>query len=276
VTGTVWLASYPKSGNTWVRLLLGAAEQGEGFDWRRPGGPTDDAVRELGLSLSATSAAETAALVRLSWVLEQRGHAVPLRRKTHRPWGLAADGYPWGGPADLIGTRAIHVVRDPRSVAVSWAHHRGCTQDEAVEDLATVSPGVLPWSTGEPEGWPRLGWSEHVTSWLDQTDLPVLTVRYEDLHADPEGHLAAMAAFAGLSPTAEQIRDSVAWCDFPVLALREAFEGFGEVAHLDRVFFRRGEVSSWTTELRSDLADTIVETHGTVMRRLGYLNESEI
>jgi hypothetical protein len=84
-----------------------------------------------------------------------------------------------------------------------------------------------------------------------------------------------MAAFAGLSPTAEQVRDSVASCDFPVLALREVFEGFGEVAHRDRVFFRRGEVDSWTTELRPDLAEEIVETHGAVMRRLGYLDGPE-
>jgi aryl sulfotransferase len=272
----VWLASYPKSGNTWVRLLLNAVERGEDLDWRRPDGSTDGlASVTLGLPTSATSPEETAALVRLSWVLSHRDLAVPRRRKTHRPWGLAADGYPWAGPGAEVGTRAIHVVRDPRSVAVSWAHHRGCSQEEAVEDLATVSPGVVPWSAGEPVAWPRLGWSEHVASWLDQADLPVLTVRYEDLHADPDGMLTEMAAFAGLSRDAEQIHDAVARCDFAALALRETFEGFAEVAHRDRLFFRRGEVDSWTTELRPDLAASIVETHGAVMRRLGYPTSSE-
>jgi hypothetical protein len=84
-----------------------------------------------------------------------------------------------------------------------------------------------------------------------------------------------MAAFAGLPRDAEQIHDAVARCDFAALALRETFEGFAEVAHRDRLFFRRGEVDSWTTELRPDLAASIVETHGAVMRRLGYPTSSE-
>lgn len=274
-TGTVagsavWLASYPKSGNTWVRLLLNALEHGPDFDWSRQDGPHDAAELTQGLALSAADPAQTAALLRLTWARSGSEARRPRRRKTHRPWGPAADGHPWGLlPSGL--SRAIYVVRDPRAVVVSWAHHTGRTHEEAVADLATLNPGFVEWGGPEDAGWTEGSWSQHVTSWLDQRDVPVLLVRYEDLHRRTAHELAKMADFVGLGHDDHRVAEAVDRCEFQALALREAVEGFVEAAASDRVFFRRGEVDSWRHELRPDLADQVRADHRDVMDRLAYL-----
>ena len=265
----VWLASYPKSGNTWVRLLLNALEHGPDFQWSRQDGPHDAPELTQGMAMSAADPAQTAALLRLTWARSDTTTGRPRRRKTHRPWGQAADGYPWG---QLPGgrSRAIYVVRDPRAVTVSWAHHTGRSHEDAVADLATLNPGFFEWGGSEDPGWIEGSWSGHVTSWLDQQDVPVLLVRYEDLHERTAHELVRMADFVGVPHGDDLVADAVARCEFRALALRETLEGFVEAAASDRVFFRRGEVDSWRHELSPELADRVRADHGDVMERLGY------
>lgn len=277
---TAWLASYVKSGNTWLRLLLNDLEWGEHHDWNGVDGPHDELDPTLGFPLASLSPQEAAAIMRLSWTLAPRGRRVH-RRKTHRPWTAAPDGRPacWvpaavdpGGP----GGRVVYIVRDPRAVAVSWAHHSGRSQQQAVLDLATVSPGALPAEQLDTPAWPEVGWSGHVSSWVTQEHLPLLLVRYEDLHARPAEILDQVADFVDLAHTREAIVGAVARCAFGALAAKEALAGFHEASASDRVFFRRGEVDSWRTELDSGLAESIEREHGQVMRQLGYLPSREV
>jgi hypothetical protein len=114
-----------------------------------------------------------------------------------------------------------------------------------------------------------LGWSAWQASWLEQRDLPVHLMRYEDMKADPVASLAAALAFAGQSIDTVALARAVDLARFDRLQAREAQTGFRE-APVGRQFFRRGESDGWRGELTSERVARIVGDHGAMMERLGY------
>ena len=107
---------------------------------------------------------------------------------------------------------AVYVVRDPRDVVISLAHHLGSTPEHAVgfmgDPRATFAPST---ARLDPQLAQRLGtWSQHVTGWLDHDLFDVLLVRYEDLQADAAGQLRRIVDFGGLEATDEQVAPAYA------------------------------------------------------------------
>jgi hypothetical protein len=183
---------------------------------------------------------------------------------------------PLGEPL-LAGARgadgAIIIVRDPRDVAPSLASHRNTSIDEAI---AFVNDRDAKFSANTTRQDSQLrqklpGWSGHVASWLDQTDIPVHLVRYEDLQIDTAAVLRRALQFAGQAATDDEIRRAVQFADFARLRQQEEEKGFREAPpQAGARFFRRGEAGGWRDELTPDQAARIVAAHGVVMRRLGY------
>ena len=274
MTATAWLASYPKSGNTWLRALLNALELdsdpeinaldvGRGHDGLDPW---------LGISLSNLDESEAISIQRRSWASGAPEEPGFHRRKTHQAWVPAADGFPIRWQPD--GARAIYLVRDPRAVAVSWAHHNGISHRESVDSLAGRGEiGSSAWFTHDPHADRNPGqWTQHVVSWRDQTDLPVLFLTYEQLSANTVEALHEISDWLMMDADEAACARAVERCTFTRLAAREVSEGFIEAAAADRVFFRRGQIDSWRDELSSDLVAQIEKDHGSLMRELGYLN----
>lgn len=270
ISRTAWIASYPKSGNTWVRALLHALEEGGidelsklGFGYANEGMDP-----RLGISLSDTNDLEAMQLLRLGWALAEPTEGAYIRRKTHQAWLPSVDTFSDRWQPEQA--RAVYVVRDPRAVAVSWAHHLGCTHAEAVafmrEDHHRMKPVHLAHG-----GFRTSTWSMHVTSWTEQVDIPVLCIRYEDLIRDPVPALERLSGWLDIASTREERESAVAACSFTSLAAREILEGFIEASSVDRVFFRRGEADSWRAELDPALARQVESDHGEVMQRFGYL-----
>lgn len=269
---TLWLASYPKSGNTWVRAQLDALVRGSAPDFSAMDsageGSNDQMDLTLDLPVGGLSQAETVAALRLSWVLGQPAGTRYLRRKTHCAW--LPDGDAWPTPWQPQGAKAIYIVRDPRAIVTSWAHHLGVSAERTAEIMADDLQRERADHLAEGRG--LLGsWSRHVTSWLHDCTLPLLVVRYEAMLAEPEVQLRRMAEFADIDATADQIAAAVAACDFNQLAAREIVEGFVEAPARDRPFFRRGEADAWKVELSPELTQAVVDRHGETMREIGYL-----
>jgi aryl sulfotransferase len=274
---TVWLASYPKSGNTWVRALLTALQLGDGeFDINGLGhGPIASSRAHIEDWSGATTSDLTVA--EIAW-LRPRADAgldatleVARYRKIHDALRAGETREPIVDPATTRA--AVYIVRDPRDVAVSFAHHAGRTLEWAVGRMAD-SAGMFSRTTKrlDPQVPQRLGtWSEHVRGWIGHDLFPVVTVRYEDLHADPEDQLARIAEAGGLEVDNADLAAAVAAAAFARLRAKEAASGFRERAHRDREFFRRGIAGGWRDELPAELAARIEADHGEVMARLGYL-----
>src|SRR5581483_227470 len=122
-----------------------------------------------------------------------------------------------------------------------------------------------------------LDWSGHAASWLDQTDIPVHLVRYEDMQADTAQVLRRALVFAGRAATDAQIERAVAFARFDELKRQEQDKGFREAPQSrgDGNFFRRGIAGAWRDELTPEQIGRIETAHGDMMRRLGYRLSTE-
>jgi hypothetical protein len=271
----VWLASYPKSGNTWLRAVYTAWESGDAPDINELKGGLIAGARHLfddalGVASSDLTRAEVEVLRPRADEVLARTAGEPLLRKAH-------DGFfagPMGEPViSVAATRAaVYMIRDPRDVAVALAHHEGKSVEWAAGKLNDPSAG-----TGGVRGFAgqlrqRLGtWSEHVVSWVDDAPFPVHVLRYEDCVADPVAAFAAALRASGLEAAGdERVRAAVELAAFDRLRAAEDRDGFKERPPAPERFFRRGSAGSWRDELPAELALSIREAHANVMARFGY------
>jgi hypothetical protein len=288
VTPIIWLASYPKSGNTWLRLLIGNlwAEDDEatGLSLLHRGGLASDrgdfdriVLVDSGLlthneiDLLRPRAYEAIARGAFGDQIG-RSEADPIRFvKVHDAYTTNLSGEPLLGGSNAA-SGAIVIVRDPRDVAPSLAHHMNFSVDDAIAFMNDDGAANCK-STNAQDNQLRqklCSWSGHVASWLEQNDLPVHVICYEDMQKDAAGELRRALAFAGLPATGEQINRAVASSDFAVLRQQEQQKGFTEAPRLGVTFFRRGEAGSWRDELTCEQVIRIEERHGETMLQLGY------
>jgi aryl sulfotransferase len=119
-----------------------------------------------------------------------------------------------------------------------------------------------------------LTWSGHVTSWVDEPDLGVLVVRFEDLKMDPVLVFNRVIRFCGLEEDPPRIEKAVRFSQFEQVKQQEDEHGFTEKMPTAKSFFRKGQVNSWREEMTPELAKTLIANHAVVMRRFGYLDEN--
>jgi aryl sulfotransferase len=275
VSGIVWLASYPKSGNTWLRVLLTnyLRDTGEPADINNLLGAPAAGSRErfdqwAGVEGSALDANVVDRLRPQVYRCMAQDADDTLFMKVHDAWTRVDTGEPMF-PADV--TRAVvYIIRNPLDVAGSCAHHWGTSIEAAVERMCGGSAECLPGLPGQLRQ--QVGpWSHHVRSWVDDSGGPVHVVRYEDLSVDPCGVFGGVVTFCGLDDDQDRVKKAVAFSSFAELQRQEASAGFGERSTAaPGGFFRRGEVGSWCDELPGDLAERLTAAHHETMERFGY------
>lgn len=274
----VWLASYPKSGNTWLRLLLAnlampgdAAVDINAIDDRSGLAIARAEFDAETLLNSGTLTADEADLLRprVLAVLAARTRS-PCFVKIHDAWTLTPAGEPLLGRG--VARAAIVLVRDPRDIAVSLSYHMGRSIDRTIAFMADPAAAFAARTDRQRRQLRQklLGWGGHVASWLDQVEVPVHLLRYEDLTRAPVETLAAAAEFAGLAPERKAVERAVRHAAFVALQAQERARGFRERPKRMTAFFRRGRAGAWTDELDATQARAIVEEHHSIMDRLGY------
>lgn len=230
-----WLASYPRSGNSFFRILL----------HRLLGLPTYTAY-------STTGAAErfpddTARMCQWVGQTELECDVDAL---------LADSGMHFVKTHDLAredNCPAIVLVRDGRDAVVSYAHFVLKTEqgvDRPGKDLfeATLREII----TGDAFG----GWSANVNGWIDRVG-PGRAIHYEDLLKDPTNIAVAALRRLGFNgkidgaviPSFQELQASIPW------------------------FFRKGTSGYWHKEMPRHLQDLFLERHGDTLRRLGYAEQ---
>lgn len=278
MNGIVWLASYPKSGNTWFRAFITALldEKDEGICINRmktdgifSSRPLLDAV--TGVESSNLSADEIDRLrPRLYNHLASTSER-PLFIKVHDAYTYLEDGTPLLG---TVNAKAIYILRNPLDVAVSFANHVSESFAQIVTNMGDESFAFCRGKNSLPPQTRQklLSWSAHVGSWASAKELPVYFLRYEDMKADPVGAFSGAVRFISLDCTQEQVRRAVELSSFDRLKAEEDREGFKEKPYKATSFFRAGKAGDWRNHLSDGQRERLIADHGEVMRQYGYLD----
>jgi hypothetical protein len=270
----VWLASYPKSGNTWLRAFLAnlVADAGRPVALDELSGYCDDESRpELFSALAGRPSTELSLEQLCS--LRSRVHARIAGQapgtvlvKTHNFAG-EYEGHPLQNLSVTAG--AVYIVRNPLDVVMSMSSHFGLGIDESVERICNdqVATGNDRLFVSQVLG----SWSTHVSSW---THLPIkrlLVLRYEDLLHEPVAQFARVARLVGMGDDPSRIERAVRFATFDVLSGMEQADGFVEASQHSARFFRAGTAGQWRDVLGPDQVERIVTAHRVQMARFGYL-----
>ena len=247
----IWLASFPKSGNTWVRTFLANYFQPPGrtldinnlrqfttADVRRDFFDRAAGGRYTGTTLEDWIAVRPKAL-RLIAGSKQGHHFV----KTHCQ--IARIGGQHLIPPELTAA-AIYIVRNPFDVVPSYARHFGVDIDAAITRMA--DPRALHGGHGNILEFVGR-WDEHIRGWTQVPGLARHVLRYEDMSGDPERAFRSLFRFLRLPVDADRMVRALDAASFDTLRQQEKEQGFIERPPEMERFFHRGRPGGWREDL---------------------------
>ncbi|MGN6750114.1 MAG: sulfotransferase domain-containing protein [Xanthobacteraceae bacterium] len=279
--GIVWLASYPRSGNTWTRHFLhnllrvldgnDSVPQdinalGEYTLWDVAGQRFE---RLLGKALDAASRTEIAAArVTVQQQIADDADA-PVFVKTHNM--LALDrGHPTINMGATSG--AIYIIRNPLDVVISFAHHFGVDLDTAIDKMSRrgLETDITEHASYEVYG----SWSENVMSWTRKPHRAIYVIRYEDMLERPLEMFRGLCRHLLLDPSETQLTRAIDLSSFEQAKTQEVEKGYRERPKQSKVFFRAGHAGQWRQQLSHEQISRVVTQHREQMARFGYVPEA--
>ena len=265
----IWIASYPKSGNTWIRLFF--KKYLEHIDHNFHLGHFPDLSQSKNLQINY----ENFDNIIKNWSslqsLQNLNSKINLI-KTHN--ALCTIGkYKFTDKTNTLGV--IYLVRDPRDVLVSYAHHLGQTHQQVLRNM--LSSNFVEKATFEGKLFRRslLGkWSDNYNSWKSNKNWDVLIVKYEDLVQKTELEFLRILNFLkkidGIEINKEKLRKSIDETSFEKLKKDEKDKGFKE-ATTHGVFFRKGIVGDWKNSLDDSIYKVLEKEFEIEMKELNYI-----
>jgi len=243
----IFLVSYPRSGNTWTRFLLG--------NLLNPDEP-----------VSFTNIESRIPEIYFNPNRALRNLARPRLLKSHESF-------------QPLYKRVIYITRDPRDVAISFYHHHvkagNLADDYPMDDF------VPRFVAGEFD--PAFGsWGESVQSWLAvRSESPdFLLLQYEQMLRSPESSLEKIAgfllahSFPRIDIAPETIRRAVELSSVERMRTLEKQQSKDWVltrnTRQDKPFIRSAKTGQWTGTLSAKALDYIESSWGGLMQRLGY------
>ena len=271
----VWLASYPKSGNTWTRIFLANF-------LLNPDQPVPiNEVHRIGIGDSVSGAYKKINAGRYDPAdymghLQQRSRVLSAIAnngadlnflKTHN-LNDAAFGVRLIDPA--LTRAAVYIIRHPLDVAISYARHYGQTPSKACQSITRSDNTTVADANNVKQ---YLGtWSDHVRGWTQTRQFKVHTMRYEDMQADPRSSFSALLDFLGIpNDDPDRLDRAVRFSSFDEVAKQETEGGFIERSSSNDRFFHSGTSGQWRGVLSDEDIAHVEKTQGKMMRKFGYL-----
>lgn len=275
----IWIASYPKSGNTWFRIFLSCLleETTSEADVNQIGSDEIASSRTIfeqctgldstNLTLQEITELRPAVYDYLSATLQN-----DLKIKVHDAYQILPNGIPLFSATATKAT--CYLIRNPLDIAASYAHHCGDTLDKTIDKMNNPDWSLGKQTLNATAQLPHFlgSWCHHVKSWMESTHFPVCLLRYEDMHLHPLETFSKAVVAIGIEKSPEEITRAIKASSFEKLKKQEQESGFRERPHTSNLFFRSGKIGSWRDSLTEKQASLIIENHTETMRQYGYLD----
>lgn len=276
ISGIYWLASYPKSGNTWFRIVLAnLLEQGpidiNQFATGKIASSRHWVEEALGFDSTYLTHDELDQLRPRIYAWLGETLSEPAYHKIHDAYTFVND-EPLLPKAGCLG--ALYFIRNPLDVAISYAHHASKSLDEIIVEMSQSDAAFCKnkFRHNQQIRQHLLSWSAHAKSWIDNQDIPVHTLRYEDMKNTSLETFTQAFRFLGLNPSPEALTIALENARIDKLQAQEEQDGFREKPAQMQRFFRKGIVGDWQNLLTETQISRIIQEHREMMERFGYLN----
>lgn len=204
----VFIVSYPKSGNTWLRFLVANL-------MRKPNS------QPINFYNVHNYCPEWEPTLDKGWHDSSSASVY----KSHQPF-------------DVSFRKVVYIMRDPRDVYVSYYHYIL----PSIEEKWTFAEFIEMFNS------PYGRWSGHVTSWVVSEKLvgsSFILLRYEDLLMNPLAELKKLAEFMNISATGEQFESAISNSSFESMKNIESNKG-RKFFNVDKTtFMRKGQAGEW-------------------------------
>ena len=280
----IWITSYPKSGNTWVRSLLVS------YLYSDNGVFNFDLLKKIQQFPSKQYLKfflkDFTDIKKISdhWIAAQDRinlfNDKTIFLKTHSALCRLEN----NSFTNKNNTKAaIYIVRDPRNLITSLSHHYSLNIDQAFDFMSDKQKMLFTneYGLGDFGIATVLGsWSEHYKSWQNIKFAPILFIRYEDLIEDTKNTFISILNFLktliDIKIDEKKIINTVNNCSFEKLAEKEKTEGFFESVTSKKNqekmnFFYLGKKNNWKKLLNPKVEKKIRETFKREMKELEYI-----
>jgi len=281
----IWISSYPRSGNTWIRSFLSTYLYSEKSSTvfenikKITNFPNINQFKGI-FEINEFSEEELKDKKKKDkkkfeiskyWISAQK--KINLNKeitflKTHN-FGGTLEGNDFTNLENTLGV--IYIVRDPRSVAVSNSYHNNISLNQSVEDL--LDEKIFATNDGNLLEF-RSSWRVNYLSWKNRK-YPKLILRYEDLHSDTFKNfkkiLNFINDFKNIDITDAKIKQAMNSCDIKKLSKLEDSQGFHEKLLNEKKFFRKGLIDEWKSKLEEHQIKKIEQAFYKEMKELKYL-----
>jgi hypothetical protein len=271
-----WLASYPKSGNTWTRAFLAAyaSNASAPMSLSQISRVSNSESRLSLFCKEAKKAREQLIEIEIDSLREAvQAKLAQSKRpqtviKTHNA-RIEQNGYPLIRPE--YTRSAVYIVRNPLDIVDSMADHSNLTLDQSVALMNNRNHQIGGGESGFVKQYLD-SWSQHVESWLSAKEFPVFFLKYEDLKQSPIEGFKQIIQFLGWEFDQDRLERAVKWSDFKVLQSAETNTGFTETSKIatSQKFFRHGTTDRWQSILNDSQIESIIQHHAGTMFKLGY------
>ncbi|MEO3415050.1 sulfotransferase domain-containing protein [Roseovarius sp. CAU 1744] len=258
----IWLASFPKSGNTWVRVLLANyfMPKSKAPDINSLSQFTTGDIRKdffdkaLGRPYNASTMEEWIEVrqkaLRLIAASKPNHHFVKTHCQTLRMFGKDVI------PPEVTAA-AVYVMRNPFDLAPSFARHQSADIDTTIERMSSTR-NIMATGTGMFEPLGR--WDDHVNAWTNAPGLPRYVIRYEDMLASPGKVMSALLEkFMKVKVDRPKLAYAVKAASFKSLQKQEKEIGFSEKPAEMKSFFTKGKAGAWREDLTPEQVGRIRE-----------------
>jgi len=284
----IWISSYPKSGNTWIRSLLSAylfSDDGN-FNFKLLKNIEQFSSRYF-ISKSNNKKISHLEIFK-NWIPSQK--IINKDRKIHflktHNALCTIEGSKF---TDRDNTAAvIYIVRDPRNVITSISNHYSLNLHQAYNFLTNKKKIIFPINFLTPKKFNNeyndvnfLGdWSDHYKSWKNINFCPIKIIKYEDILFDARpvfiSILKFLSKFVKIKIEKEKIEKSLQSTSFKTLSKIEEKQGFTESIATNEKnkkvkFFNLGKENNWKKLLDDKTVQKINNVFKKEMKELNYL-----